>query len=353
MLAIGALVTYLGRRVRVPAAILGGAGFGLFIDELGKFITSDNDYFFRPAAALIYVLFLGLFFAARGLSERRPMASAEYVANALDLAADAVSRDLDEREKQRALEMLDRADPHDPVVGTLRRMLAELDALPVRGPRMYTRWARSVGRGYRSLIARPRFAAVIDWVFGVWALLGLAPLALFVASLAIGAPGHALESVVGDLSPVAVVGFASSIVSAALVGLGVRRLEKGARLAAYRAFDRALMVSILVTDTSLFYLAQFATSYRLALDLVLLVTIRYMIRCERALERAAGGEAGATPDPEGLPAGRGQVASREQAGVLSPASDAAPPAAAEEVSRGPGASAAPPGVGAPRAPGTP
>ncbi|HLL87452.1 MAG TPA: hypothetical protein VK387_09095, partial [Thermoleophilaceae bacterium] len=199
---------------------------GLFIDELGKFITSDNDYFFRPAAALIYVLFLGLFFAARGLSGRRPMASAEYVANALDLAADAVSRDLDEREKQRALEMLDRADPHDPVVGPLRRMLAELDALPVRGLRMYTRWARLVGRGYRSLIARPRFAAVIDWVFGVWALLGLAPLALFVASLAIGAPGRALESVVGDLSPVAVVGFASSIVSAALVGLGVRRLEK-------------------------------------------------------------------------------------------------------------------------------
>src|SRR5829696_8169223 len=152
MLAIGALVTYLGRRVRVPAAIVGGAGFGLFIDELGKFITSDNDYFFRPAAALIYVLFLGLFFAARGLSRRRPMASAEYVANALDLAADAVSRDLDEREKQRALEMLDRADPHDPVVGPLRRMLAELDALPVRGLRMYTRWARLVGRGYRSLI---------------------------------------------------------------------------------------------------------------------------------------------------------------------------------------------------------
>src|SRR5829696_8039602 len=351
MLAIGALVTDLGRRVRVPAAILGGAGFGLFIDELGKFITSDNDYFFRPAAALIYVLFLGLFFAARGLSERRPMASAEYVANALDLAADAVSRDLDEREKQRALEMLDRADPHDPVVGTLRGMLAELDALPVRGPRMYTRWARSVGRGYRSLIARPRFAAVIDWVFGVWALLGLAPLA--VASLAIGAPGHALESVVGDLSPVAVVGFASSIVSAALVGLGVRRLEKGARLAAYRAFDRALMVSILVTDTSLFYLAQFATSYRLALDLVLLVTIRYMIRRERALERAAGGEAGAAAGPEGLPSVSEETSSREQAGELAPATDAAAQAAPEEVSRGPGASAAPPGVGASRAPGTP
>ena len=74
---------------------------------------------------------------------------------------------------------------------------------------------------------------------------------------------------------------------AILVGLGIRRLEAGARLPADRAFDRALMVSILVTDTSLFYLSQFSTSYRLAIDLLLLVTVRYMARRERALERAA------------------------------------------------------------------
>jgi hypothetical protein len=45
--------------VRRAAAIVGGVGF--FIDELGKFITEDNNYFYNPAAALIYLIFIGLF----------------------------------------------------------------------------------------------------------------------------------------------------------------------------------------------------------------------------------------------------------------------------------------------------
>src|SRR5262245_60066952 len=61
VLAIGILLIFLGRGPRRPAAVIGGVGFGFFIDELGKFITEDNDYFFKPAAGVIYLIFILLF----------------------------------------------------------------------------------------------------------------------------------------------------------------------------------------------------------------------------------------------------------------------------------------------------
>lgn len=46
------------RWVYVTGAILAGIGMGLFIDEVGKFITQSNDYFYPAAAPIVYAFFL-------------------------------------------------------------------------------------------------------------------------------------------------------------------------------------------------------------------------------------------------------------------------------------------------------
>jgi hypothetical protein len=51
-------IIWANRWVYRVGAIFAGVGIGLFIDEVGKFITQSYDYFFPPAAPIVYAFFL-------------------------------------------------------------------------------------------------------------------------------------------------------------------------------------------------------------------------------------------------------------------------------------------------------
>jgi hypothetical protein len=286
LIALILLLSFVGRSLRQPAAVVGGIGFGFFIDEVGKFVTSDNNYFFKPAAAIIYIVFILIFLATRAMRRRHGFTAREYLVNAMDLATDAARHDLDVREKQRALAMIDQCDPSDPLVDPLRRILQHLDALPAPEPRRVTRWALAVRAWYFRQVERPWFAKAIAWVFGVWAAASVVTLLSVVLSV---------ES--GHLSFVNLASLTSPFVAALLVGVGLVRLAEHDRLGAYHWFERALLVQLFITQVFEFVASQFSAVFGLAVNALLLVTIRYMIHGEHHLERAAA------PAPEPAPAG--------------------------------------------------
>lgn len=118
-LALLISVAFLNKEAKRLSVVVGGIGFGLFIDEIGKFVTSDNNYFYQPTFALIYLVFVLLFFLFRFIMSHQAFSSHEYAMNAVEEMKEVLYLDLDEDEKQRTLLYLQKSDQRNPLVQSL------------------------------------------------------------------------------------------------------------------------------------------------------------------------------------------------------------------------------------------
>jgi hypothetical protein len=146
---------FVGRRVLVLASIASGVGVGLFIDEIGKFVTETNDYFFAPAAPLIYGALLLLTALWAVVWHRRDViASAHNVLqDGVEAARAAIDGDLTRQERDRVAADLETiVASGDPASATIARR--QLDLL--RTPELEARLAQP------GLIESGRMAAIRD-----------------------------------------------------------------------------------------------------------------------------------------------------------------------------------------------
>jgi hypothetical protein len=81
-------------------AILAGIGVGLFIDEVGKFITQTNDYFYPLAAPIIYASFLIIVLLYLRIRRSPPRSPRTEFYRALDGLEEILENDLDPAERQ-------------------------------------------------------------------------------------------------------------------------------------------------------------------------------------------------------------------------------------------------------------
>jgi hypothetical protein len=262
------LLSALGNRAKRIAAIVGGLGFGLFVDEIGKFVTSDNDYFFKPAIALIYVLFILLFLVFRAI-ERRSLSPQEALVNAADMLVDVILDGATRAEIARTRWLLRRSGEQGPVVEGLREAVAGATRA-VEHPSRLSGIAVWAWRAYDRLLLWPRFQRALWVVFVGQAVLGV---------LAAVAVGWTTMSGAGPegLPPTLV----SSLVSLAFVLIGVWQLPRS-RLSAYRWFERSVLISVFFTQVILFWQDQLAALGGLFWDLLLLSVLRFLIRQEAA-----------------------------------------------------------------------
>ena len=287
LVAMVLLLAVIGKRTKRIAALVGGLGFGLFLDELGKFITRDNDYFFQPTIALIYVIFMALFLAFRAI-ERRSLSPDELRANAADQVRELILGGATQAEVARSLSLLQRSGAEDALAEGIRQAIAAAACIeePGGAPSLVVRTSRRLWQMYDALIRWRWFQRGVQTVFLVEAALSVVVALGFGVGVLMGQ--FEAETYLGSQSSTHIGMLLSAVASLSLVVLGVARLPRS-RLAAYRWFERSVLVSVFFTQVLMFWLAQLAALSGLAVDLVLLAGLRYMLRQEAARHVSASG----------------------------------------------------------------
>lgn len=289
MLAAMMLVfSLISLRAQEAASVLGGIGFGTFIDEVGKFVTSDNNYFFRPAVAIIYVTFILIFLCARAIQSKQSYTESEYLINALQQMEEVVLHDLDEEERERTLRYLDQSNPAHPLVAHLRATLQEMELTEKRNPSLYVRARQWVRDEYDRLTQWRFFPYLVMMFFVGQLMLTLTYVLILIFLLGLEWREMLDLRVIGyfarrvqNLSFVDVAELVSTLFSGIFILWGVICLRRS-RLAAFINFERAILVSIFLTQVFTFYREQFSALLGLASNLLILVALRFMIGRERS-----------------------------------------------------------------------
>ena len=264
MITLVSLLAFINKNAKIIGSIVGGIGFGIFVDELGKFVTHDNNYFFRPTFAILYLLFLLIYFSFRKIIHIIEKDDKEFVMNALELLKEAVFFDLDTNEKQKLKQYLQKADQNHPLVKEMEHLLRGLEANPVNNKTAFLRFKKYIRQAYINTVKSRYFVTVL------FAL-------LFAGSLT------NIFLVISNLLRFSTptfwtIGLAVSVaVSTAFTLWGIIQLSKKNILLAYLYLLRATMVSILFVQFFAFYFHQLTAIIPLLTAFITYISIQSLL----------------------------------------------------------------------------
>ncbi len=262
-----AVVSFLNPGARLAASVTGGVGFGLFIDEVGKFVTKNVDYFYKPAIAIIYVSFIALFAVIRWLS-RRGYDAREATLNALEALMRAAVGRLDASERSELIALLDRTGAGSPLDRGVRSLLDAIPAEPERET-LAGRLSAALARLWGSLTSHRLFRA------GLFATL------LAAAAISAAETAWLLRHGIAQLSFAQAMFAGTTVVADLLLVAGAFALSRSL-LSALHWYDHAVLLEITVGQVFLFGSEQLEATLNLLALLVVFALLRWAIRYESA-----------------------------------------------------------------------
>src|SRR3990172_3692408 len=302
---------FANRWVYVAGAVLAGIGVGLFIDEVGKFITQTNNYFEPLAAPIVYAFFLLsvlLYFRVSRPAARDPRAELYQVLEAME---EVLDHDLDAQERQELELRLTRVSQDDrhPAFSRLAGELLEFlrsDQLRLapQTPGRLQRWLQRLSRFEERWLTRARLRAGLA---GGLAALG-AYWAAHAAGLLLG--GESTARLAEKLSALVALGrlhgergldlFSLQLVLEGAVGalilLGAVLLLAGIEPWGLALNYFGLLLTLVGVNLLTFYFEQFSSIVGASVQLLLLLGVSYYRR-RFARSRPRGAQQLAAPEP--------------------------------------------------------
>ena len=296
LLFIGTLLPlmFANRWVHRVTAVLSGIGVGLFIDEVGKFITKNNDYFYPAAAPIIYSVFIVVVLLYLQVRRAKANDARSELYHALDDLTEAIDHDLDAREKaaiQTCLLRVTAAAGSPDQVRLAQELLDFIQSpelhLVTPKPPFYEPWLKKAKTIEDRLSTRPlhkTFVVIGLGIFGVLALANLLPILSALASTssleqmtAQLVQAHAIDSpseLLWYLARLTLEGTVGALLILADGFILVGREERGTTLGAF-----GLLLYLLSVNLLILYFDQYATFVVTVLQFGLfLAVIRYRRR---------------------------------------------------------------------------
>ena len=192
---------FANRWVYLASAVLCGVGVGLFIDEVGKFITASNDYFYPLAAPIIYAFFLLVVILYLHFKQHRLKDPRSELFAVLDALEEVIESDLDEGEYQRLEERLRfiSAQETQPELQRFSQILLEYLPTLERLPENPSAWERGIStwRRFEERHLSPRRLKAL--LVGGLVALGLVALSNLARAIAGGSYAFSFSQVVESL----------------------------------------------------------------------------------------------------------------------------------------------------------
>lgn len=259
--------SFLNAQSKVIAAIFGGIGFGTFIDELGKFITSDNNYFYQPTIGIIYVFFVLLFLLIRWLASISVYSPETYIINAIEGLKEVVLNDLDTNEKHRTLAYLAKIKQPTPAITQLETLIKQTKPIRKQNPAV-TKFINKLYAWYTTTISRKIISRILTTFFILSACINMASAVLLLVFY------HEYTfTTLGTLC--------ASLLVLIQALIGFQLYVRGKRLAAYEAFRRATLVAIFLMQFFLFLRDELSALFSFGVFISVYVLLSFAIQAER------------------------------------------------------------------------